>query len=218
MIRVVPAILRTELSQVETDLQALSQLEPRPELVQIDILDGEYAPELSIEPNVLQNTMLPDFQLDLHFMTLEPIDYVSELLGLEQVRTIIGQVERMSSQSEFIEEVQQSHFFPGFSLNLFTPFEAIDPGLLNLTQVVQVMGGQAGTQGQTFHESALAVIREAVEYKRELGLEYEIVVDIGMNPQTIPAVLEAGADRVVVGSYLQQPDRQKAWEELLEVS
>ena len=217
MASVIPGILSDDPKFVQREIEALADLDPVPERIQIDILDGEFAPELTIEPNLLHNLTLYDFEVDMHLMTVEPIDFVSEVKDLDRVRTVIAQIERLHSQAEFIEEVHQCHFEPGLSLDLYTPFESIDHTILHQLAVVQIMGGKAGAQGQSFREIVLDKIREAAQTKQELGLEYEIIVDIGMNPRTIPLVLDAGADSVVVGSYLQKPDRQTAWEDLLEV-
>ena len=218
MTRIIPGILSEDPRFVQSEIAELAQLDPQPNLLQIDILDGEFAPELTIEPNRLKEFDLHGAQVDIHLMTVEPIDYVSEVRGMSEVRAVIAQIERLHSQAEFIEEVQECHFMPGFSLDLYTPFESLDMDLLTQVGVIQIMGGQAGSQGQTFHDSVLDKIREAAEYRQGLGLEYEILVDIGMNPDTIPAVLQAGADGVVVGSYLQQADRENAWEELLQAA
>lgn len=216
MTHIIPGILNDDVNFVQAELDSLAELDPQPERIQIDILDGEFAPELTIEPNTLLNMNLHDLSLDLHLMTNEPIDFVSEVFGLGNVKIIIAQVERLHSQSEFIDEVLASHFSPGFSLDLFTPFEELRPELLNQLKVVQIMGGLAGAQGQAFNPLVLVKIQQAVEARQKMDLDYEILVDIGMNPQTIPLVLKAGADKVVVGSYLQNPDRQQVWEELLE--
>lgn len=216
MQNIIPGILSDNYDFVQAEIAALAKLEPQPQRIQIDILDGEFMSELTIEPNFLMSMSLFDLEIDLHLMTNEPIDFVSEVVGLSNIKNIIAQVERLHSQSEFIDEVVASHFQPGFSLDLYTPFEEIRPEILDQLKVVQIMGGKAGSQGQEFSHQVLEKVQQVAETKELLGLDFEIMVDIGMNPQTIPLVLSAGADKVVVGSYLQKPDRQQAWEELLE--
>lgn len=228
-LEIIPGILTDDPKDVYRQVLNLLKLEPYPETIQLDIIDGEFAPDLTVEPSLLHHQDLQDLfkkhnvQVDLHLMTLEPIDYAHEVYGLENIRFIIGQIERMSDQEAFIDEVIANHFQPGFSIDLHTPFEAIDEQLLMRLNAIQIMGGKAGEQGQDFNQKVLAKIEEVAAYKEELKLEdLTILVDIGMNPETIPLVEQAGAEAAIVGSYLAdtttQDERQSNWENLLSAS
>ena len=218
-LKVIPGILTDNSRKFFEDLSTFSQLDPQPEIIQLDIIDGQFTPELTVEPNILNQDEVVDAlagtKVDLHLMTVDPIDYVHEVYENQSVRAVIAQVEKIHSLTEFVEEVKANHFLVGFSLDLYTPFEAIDAQVLMDTQIVQIMGGQAGQQGQAFEETVLAKVKEAAQVREDLGLEYEIYVDIGMNPETIPQAIEAGANGFVVGSYLQKEDPQAPWEDLL---
>lgn len=213
---IIPGINTDQPKLVQQSLDTFAQLEPQPERIQLDILDGEFATELTVEPNLLHDLQLPDLTIDLHLMTLEPIDYVSEVRGIRQVQTIIAQIERMHSQAEFLDEVQANYFEAGLALELYTPFESIDQNLLPQLHVIQVLAGKTGFSGQSFNDIVLPKIREIRQAKEDLQLECQIYVDIGMNPATLPVVQQAGADGAVVVSYLQRPDCQQAWEDLRE--
>jgi len=219
--KLMPSILTDDSRLCLAQIELFSQLEPQPALIQLDIIDGQFAPELTVEPNILNQDRVVDAlqgtKIDIHLMTQDPIDFVHEVYENQVVRAVIGQVERMYSLREFLEEVKANHFLAGFSLDLYTPFEEIDPDLLAELQVVQIMGGQAGRQGQPFQSIVLDKIKEAYQARQDLGLKYEIYVDIGMNPETLPLVKAAGADGFVIGSYLHQDDPQAAWEELTQI-
>lgn len=216
-----PSILTDDSRLFLSQLDLFTQLEPQPSIIQLDILDGQFAPELTVEPNILNQDQVVDLlqgtKIDLHLMTVDPIDYVHEVYENQSVRAIIGQVERMSSLREFLEEVKANHFAAGFALDLYTPFEEIEPELLAELQVVQIMGSHAGRQGQPFQPIVIDKIKEAYQVRQDLGLSYQILVDIGMNPTTLPSAKSAGADGFVIGSYLQSEDPQAAWEELSQV-
>lgn len=223
---IIPGILTNSPKEVYRQVLNLLQLEPQPKTIQLDVIDGEFAPNLTVEPSLLHHSDLQDLfkkngmQVDLHLMTIDPIDYAHEVYGLDNIRYIIGQIERMHNQEQFIDEVLANHFKPGFSLDLYTPFDSIDRQLLPQLNAIQIMGGKAGEQGQEFNQKVLAKIEEVTAYRDELNLEeLEIMVDIGMNPDTVALAMAAGADGLVVGSFLataQDTDQQQErWEELL---
>ncbi len=213
---IIPGILTDQLASARQQLDQLAKLTPRPEVVQIDIVDGEFADELTIDPSSLSELDRHNLSLDLHLMCVEPIYSVEEMAGLSGIRSVIGQVERMSSQREFLESVRQNHWLAGLSLNLYTPLEAVEEEVWEMVDILQIMGGEAGSQGQKFHPSALAVIQEAVQRREELAFDFRIMVDIGLQPETIALAQAAGADDFVVGSYLTENVDQH-WQELQKI-
>ena len=64
------------------------------------------------------------------------------------------------------------------------------------------MSVEPGFGGQKFMPSALTKIKTLSEYSRLKGLNYEIEVDGGINAETAPQVIEAGATVLVAGSYI----------------
>jgi len=219
---IIPAVLEDTTEFVNEQLDNLRQLSPQPQIVEIDIIDGEFAPHLTLDTDQLIDVEGQPFQLDIHLMVVEPTDFVYQLKQAtergNQIRAVIGQVERLHSLQEFVEEVQANEFQVGFALDLYTPVEAIDAVLLPDVQVISVLGGQAGEQGQEFKPVVLEKVRELAELKREGGYEFEIRVDVGMNADTIPLAQQAGANSFAVGSALKLPTpeaQQNAWEQLL---
>lgn len=226
-LEIIPAIYAPTPEEAQQQWEHWQQLDPPPQTVQADIIDGEFAPELTVEPNffnedlfIQHSTDQGDTKIDLHLMTIEPIDYVHEVYNHHNIRYVIGQIERMYNLQEFVDEVVANHLQPGLALDLNTPFEEIDLAVLSQLQVVQVMGGQAGWQGQSFQAKIIDKIKQIKEVQQDLQYEFAIMVDIGMNPETISQAAQAGANKFVVGSYLQSTNsdqRQKNWEELQEV-
>lgn len=218
---IIPAILEDSPEIIAEQLERLRQLNPPPEAIEIDIIDGDFAPNLTIDTEQLAELDTEPFQVDVHLMTLDPTDFVYQLRqGSERgqsIRTVIAQVERLHSFQEFIEEVQANHFQVGFALDLYTPVEAIDSQWWPEIQLVSVMGGKAGEQGQKFQPSTLEKVRELSQLRRDFGYRFEIRVDIGMSTETIPLAKAAGAESFAVGSKLKSfrgDEQQEQWERL----
>jgi ribulose-phosphate 3-epimerase len=210
---IIPGILTDNLEEAQARLDALAALSPRPEAVQIDLLDGFFADELTIEPAQLKDLDRHGLPLDAHLMVVEPANFLGELVGTDGLRAVIAQVERLPDQREFVELAKQNKWLAGLSLNLYTPLEAVDEEIWGLIDILQVMGGAAGSQGQDFHPAALALIRDAAQARLDQGLAFHLMVDVGMRPETIALAKEAGADDFVVGSFLNEK-MQQHWQEL----
>lgn len=206
--QIYPAILTDSIAVVQEQLTIAQEL-PDVSVVQVDIIDGRFADNLTITPADLPDVTFEELEVDIHLMTEEPMDYVFELIEHKRnipVRAVIGQVERMSKQTFFLEEVEKNDWLPGLSLDLYTPLDAIDLESWRFLKVVQLMAIEAGFQGAPFHQNVLKKIAELKAYCVAQNLEIEIIVDGSMNVVTVPQVAAAGAQSVAVGSALWQAD------------
>lgn len=209
-----PAILSDSFEFVQAELQRFSQLKPRPQAVQIDIIDGQFTENITIEAGAVNDLITHGVPIDLHLMTVEPIEQLEEIWGNRQIRTVIAQIERMSSVEQFVSAVHEGGWHAGLSLNLYTPVEALADENLDGITVVQVMGGEAGVQGQELDRRVLEKIAQLVEWRTEVEAKFAIFVDIGVTAETAPLLYKAGADGLMSGSYLQGTETQTHWETL----
>jgi ribulose-phosphate 3-epimerase len=203
-----PAILTGDLNQVIRHAETTRGSESI-DVVQIDIIDGIYRDNLTVTPADLVQVDWGELQLDLHLMTNEPIDYVHEIVEYKSslpVRAVIAQVERMSSQVEFLEEVKRHQWRAGLSLDYFTPLEAIDDVSWDSLDIIMVMGNESGFHGRQLQLGALQLVQEVRREVEKRAVQVEVIVDVGVNEQTIGQIARAGADGVAVGSSLWQAE------------
>ncbi len=216
---IVPAILSGDVAEVQRLLDMAKSL-PDCQLVQIDIIDGWFADNVTVTPTDLWELDFGQLQVDLHLMTEEPMDFVFEALEFKDklpTISITAQIEHMTSQLVFVEQVKNVGWQVGLSLDLFTPAEAIDADLLPKLDLIQVMGIEAGFQGQEFSSQALETVKDVKEILKKQELETMVVVDGGVKLNNISKIIEAGVDRVVVGSALwQAEDLLEAYRQMVE--
>lgn len=198
-----PSILTESSATVQEQVDIAASIEGI-ETVQIDIIDGEFVDNLTVSPIDLIGIDFKELTIDFHLMVNEPVEYVYECKQIESVRSVIGQIERMGSQKEFIGEALELNIKPGLSIDLYTPVDSIDEDVWEELAIIQVMGNQAGIQGQPFKgQMVLEKIKEIAKMKKMLDLrKLEILVDIGVNEQTIHQIAQAGATGVTPGSAL----------------
>lgn len=205
--KIYPSLLTSSVEEFARQLYFVQQV-PDITTIQVDVIDGIFADNLTISPADLIGFDFGELEIDFHFLTNEPLDFVAELVEYKEelpIRAVIGQVERMSSIDYFIEEAKVHKWQAGLSLDRYTPLSEVALHLAEL-DILQLMTIKSGFQGQEFQPNALKKIKElkkalpeeiAEEFKRE---KLEIIVDGGVKLEQLSLLDEAGIDSAVVGS------------------
>lgn len=200
-----PTILTDSLSTFQAQL-AISQSLPQVEVVQIDMIDGFFADNLTITAADLAGIDFGDLKCDLHLMVDEPMDFVLEAEAVKSqvpIRSVIAQIEHMTSQQAYVEEVKAQQWRVGLSLDIDTPIESIEAEAWENLDIVQLMGNSAGIQGQNLDPRIFNKIKDLRQKVQDLAKkEIEIIIDVGVRQENIAQLLEAGADSVAVGSVI----------------
>lgn len=219
MIEIIPAILTNSSSDLK---QKISQIDnenmdvPLTKRVQIDIVDGVFADNKTIDPTAVGgiDTYLG---IDFHLMVKEPINWVEKCVNSGADR-IIGQIEMMRNQREFIEKVQLTGLRVGLAIDLSTPVDSIDLEIITDLDVILVMSVKAGFGGQKFDKSVIDKIAELNEIKLRDKTPFRICVDGGETEDVIEFTHLAGADEVVIGNRIFEGDLNNNIKELEEAA
>lgn len=171
--------------------------------VQLDVADESFTahPTLSVVKIISQPTTL---QRDIHLMTLEPAEWL-EKCSEEGVRSVIGQIENMSSQKEFIQEAKRLGLKAGLAVDLETNLDELDWVEAMRADSLLLMAVRAGKEEQKFSQEAL----RRVQLLRAKGYGGEICIDGGVNEATIKNCVKAGADILAIGSCLWKAEDVK---------
>ena len=200
---VVPSVLTNDPEDLERKIRILERLV---EVIQIDIMDGEFVPNTSVDVEDVQRVN-PRKPMEVHLMVKHPMDYVKPFADIGACR-IIFHIESDDDAADVIKEIRRLNMEPGIALNPPTPIEEIEP-FLDSVGLVLVMGVNPGFQGQEFVPEVLSKVQAVKQIRPELIVE----VDGGVNPETGPALVEADVDILNVGSYLfKQLPVENNWE------
>ncbi len=206
-ILIAPSILSADFSRLGDEIGDVER--GGCDLIHVDVMDGHFVPNLTIGPVVVKSfrkaTKLP---LDVHLMIDEPVNYLEDFkkAGADWI-TI--HVEASQNVAETLAAIQKLGAKPGISLRPKTPLSSILP-YLDRVELVLIMSVEPGFGGQSFMPEMMLKVRDL--RKVFSGL---ISVDGGVNRETAPQALEAGADILVAGTAVfGQKDRKAAIEEL----
>jgi ribulose-phosphate 3-epimerase len=197
MLKIIPSILTSNPQELK---ELINQAEEDVDSVSIDIIDGVYADNKTIDPTALRY-IDTNLRLDFQLMTKEPINWVEKCASANAER-IIGHVEMMQSQIDFVAKVQETGALIGLGLDLNTSIEQIDKSILYDLDVILVMSVPAGFGGQEFQKDVLSKIEKLAQLRKKDNSPFQIQVDGGVNEKNIGLVAKAGADEVSIGRSL----------------
>jgi ribulose-phosphate 3-epimerase len=147
----------------------------------------------------------PHATLDLHMCVDKPRRYVVPMAEAGGDRFVF-QWEAMGSAEAAIElavDVRAAGMACGVSINPGTSIDEIYPLLAtNLVDVVDVLAVEPGFGGQVFQRRVLEKVRRLKEWREENRVDFDIMVDGGINHESAGEAVEAGANVLVSGSYL----------------
>jgi len=195
-IQVVPAILEDTREEVEKKMGLVKGLAER---VQIDIIDGKFAENKTVEVEELVGVD-GDIELEIHLMVEEPIGLVDQCAEIG-VGMVIGHIELMKNQENFVRVVRKKEMRVGLGLDLKTAVDFLEEGVWEEVDQILLMAVSAGFSGQKFDRKVLEKIKIL---RGDYGFKGEIAVDGGVNEETIEDCVRVGANRLSVTSALWQ--------------
>ncbi|ADC48152.1 ribulose-phosphate 3-epimerase [Alkalihalophilus pseudofirmus OF4] len=208
MIKIAPSILSANFATLGEDIKEVEA--GGADYIHVDVMDGHFVPNITIGPLIVDAirpvTKLP---LDVHLMIENPDQYIPQF-AKSGADIITVHVEACPHLHRTIHLIKENGCKAGVVLNPHTPFDAVKPIVEDLDMIL-FMTVNPGFGGQSFISSVLPKIKEASSYIKEKGLDVEIEVDGGVNPETAKQCVEAGANVLVAGSAIyNKEDRAKA--------
>jgi ribulose-phosphate 3-epimerase len=208
MIKIAPSILSADFAKLGEEIKDVER--GGADYIHVDVMDGHFVPNITIGPLVVESIRpITDLPLDVHLMIENPDQYI-EAFAKAGANYITVHVEACRHLHRTIQLIKSFGVKAGVVLNPATPVQLIEPIIEDLDMVL-LMTVNPGFGGQKFIMSVLPKIKQVKELVVQRGLNLEIEVDGGVNKDTAPLCIEAGADVLVAGSAVYgQEDRKQA--------
>lgn len=167
--------------------------------IHVDVMDGHFVPNLTIGPMVVKALRTwSDKPFDVHLM-MSPVDAYIAGFADAGADCITAHPEAGPHFHRTVQTIKSHNVKAGAALNPATGLDVLDY-ILDELDLVLIMSVNPGFGGQSFLSSQLRKIETLRKTIEARGLDTKIEVDGGVNPQTAPQCVSAGAHALVAGS------------------
>ncbi|MDX8362298.1 MULTISPECIES: ribulose-phosphate 3-epimerase [Bacillaceae] len=206
MIKVAPSVLAADFSRLADEITDV--VEGGADYIHIDVMDGHFVPNITIGPLIVDAIRpITNIPLDVHLMIENPDTYIP-LFAKAGADIISVHVEACPHLHRTIHLIKEHGVKAGVVLNPSTPVESIQH-ILEDIDLVLLMTVNPGFGGQQFIRSVVPKIEAVSKMIQDKRLQVEIEVDGGVNVETAPICVEAGANVLVAGSAVYNKQNRK---------
>lgn len=198
-IHIAPSILSADLCQLGQEVARVTQAGA--DWLHIDIMDGHFVPNLSFGPALVRSLRkFTDLPLDVHLMVTNPLHFI-EPFAKAGADLLTVHVESNDDTLQALKAIHALGVKTGVSIKPDTAPSVLTP-LMEYIDLVLVMSVYPGFGGQAFLDSAPAQIKAVRQLINTSGKQIWLEVDGGINAQTAPVAIAAGADALVAGNAI----------------
>jgi ribulose-phosphate 3-epimerase len=210
--KIAPSILSADFGKLADEVKKVCAAGA--DYIHCDIMDGHFVPNMTMGPMIIEAVKkASSVPLDIHFM-VENVSFFIDMYKHIKPEFISFHVEEEKHINRIVQKIRNAEIRPAVVLNPATPVNLLDY-IIEDVDMVLVMSVNPGFGGQKFIPSALRKIAELREMADKRNPSLLIEVDGGVNDKNAKALLEAGADILVAGSYVfKSNDYKKAIESL----
>jgi len=198
-IKISPSILSADFSILGDEIKSLEKAGA--DLIHVDVMDGHFVPNITMGPPIIKMvrkcTKLP---FDVHLM-ISPVEKYIKAFADAGADIITIHPEATESLKRAVSAIKSLGKKAGVSLNPKTPISALID-VINDIDLILVMSVNPGFAGQSFMGEVLPKVTELRKMINDKKLKIDIEIDGGINFETAPLAVKAGANILVSGTTI----------------
>ncbi|MGM9578382.1 MAG: ribulose-phosphate 3-epimerase [Evtepia sp.] len=197
MIKIAPSILSADFAKLGQEVQRVKSAD----WLHVDVMDGMFVSNISIGVPVVKSLRkAADMFLDVHLMIEKPVRYIDAFADAgADLLSVHLEADMPPGIRAALEAMDRRGVKKGIVLRPITAAEAVLPYIKDV-DLILVMTVEPGFGGQKFMADQLPKIAAIRQYIDQYNPGCHLEVDGGVDPNTAPLVIQAGADVLVAGS------------------
>lgn len=214
MIKIAPSLLAADYLKLGEEIRRMA--EAGADVLHYDVMDGSFVPNISFGQGVAERAATCGLPVDAHLMIVNPEKYI-DAFARAGCRYITVHAEATNHLHRALQQIRAAGCKAGVALNPATSPECLRYvlGDFDLALVMTVNPGFGGQKLIPACVDKIAAIRGMMD---AAGVNAEIEVDGGVNLQTGPMLMRAGATMLVAGSALYGAPDARAFIDTLRAS
>lgn len=204
---IAPSVLAADFGNLQRDVEMINNSEA--DWFHIDIMDGVFVPNISYGMPVLDaiNKHAKKI-LDVHLMIVDPDRYIKTFKDLgTDILTV--HYEACTHLHRTIQAIKAEGMKAGVALNPHTNVNVLEDIIQDL-DLVLIMSVNPGFGGQSFIENTYDKVRKVKAMIEAKGASTIIEIDGGVTSKNAKALVDAGADALVAGSFVFKSENPTA--------
>ncbi|MGL2987241.1 ribulose-phosphate 3-epimerase [Flavobacterium sp. RSSA_27] len=204
---IAPSVLAADFANLQRDIEMINNSQA--DWFHIDIMDGVFVPNISFGMPVLEAIAKHASKtIDVHLMIVDPDRYIKTFADLG-ANVLTVHYEACNHLHRTLQAIKAEGMLAGVAINPHTSIDLLE-NIINDIDLVCIMSVNPGFGGQSFIENTYNKVTKLKDLIIQKGANTIIEIDGGVTNKNARALVEAGADVLVAGSFVFKAENPTA--------